>query len=356
MITNLVRKEIEMLTPVQWGEYEKKSMRLFWGENLLELPQKMMQNIISDIKNVNQYPDPNQVNLRNVLALYNDITPEQLIIGNGSDSLIELIAKTFIEANDEILIPVPSFITYTNVSKLMGGVVRYVDLEKNFSLNIGKLIKNVSENCKLIFIANPNNPTGNYLVNIRDVDKLLRSFKGVVIIDECYYEIGGYSVKKLIDKYDRLIVLRSFSKVFGLAGLRVGYAMASKETIKIIKKVQQLPQPFEVNTIAQTAAIESLKWKNELLTQFLLNKRNFINKLIKIPKINVIETKTTFILIDLVKTKKKAFKIVLDLQQYNIFTKDCSTYSNFSQYILYLGIPAKNDIDFVAAKLKEVLK
>lgn len=355
IIKSLIRREVENLSPVNWGEYKDDTIRLYWGENLIDLPQKMLEKIFSGIQSINRYPDPNQTKLRNALSNYNETPAKQIIVGNGSDALIELLAKTFIEKGDEAIIPQPSFITYSNVVKLLGGRVVNIDLDDKFCLDINQLIRKISGKTKIIFIANPNNPTGNYLANIEDVEKILQSFKGIVVIDECYYETGGLTVKSLLDRYENLIILRSFSKVFALGGLRIGYALSSEEIIRWLSTVQKIPQPFEVNALAQIGAIESLKWKDVILEKFKNNKQDFVDKLKEIPFVDIVDTKTTFILLDLKKTGIKAKSLVNRLEKRNILTKDCSVFPNFSEYILYIGIPKNSEVDLVVRAIKEAI-
>jgi histidinol-phosphate aminotransferase len=353
MIKKLIRKETIELSSVKWGEYDNNKVRLYWGENLIDVPQNIINKIKKKLTEINRYPDPDQKELKNKLSKYCNVNLNNIIIGNGSDALLELIAKTFISNRDQILIPLPSFITYSNVSKLMGGIPKYIKLEGNNSLDINELINNINSRTKIIFIANPNNPTGNYLINNNEIEKILKVFKGILVIDECYFEIGGKTCSELIKKYENLIILRSFSKVFAIAGLRIGYALSSTEIIKYLKCVQNIPQPFEVNSLAQVAAIECINSKDKLLKKFNKNKNKFIKKLSKIKNISVFDTKTTFILL---KLKKDAKTVKIALEKKNILTKDCSVFENFDKNFLYMGIPSNKDIDYVIKNLNEVMK
>ena len=356
MIKQLLRNEVRGLRPVNWGEYDNNSIRLFWGENLIELPENVIDKVNSKLKLINRYPDPNQSELKEIISKYNNVKPKNVTVGNGSDALIELIAKTFISKGDQVLIPIPSFITYSNVTQLMGGKPAYVKLDSNFNLNLPNLIKKINLKTKAIFIANPNNPTGNYLIDRKGVNKILNNFRGILVIDECYFELGGLTVCDLIKRYKNLIILRSFSKGLALAGLRVGYALSSEDITQYLSKVQKIPQPFEVNILAQIAAIECIKERKSIVKNFFSNKKMFISKLKTIKKVGVIDTKTSFILLDLTKTKKTAKKVKSELEKYKIFTKDCSLFSNLNRYYLYMGIPEKKDFDYVIKAIWEIIK
>lgn len=352
---NLSRKDAKKIEPINWGISSPNQIRLLWGENNAEINENVKSALMKEMDRVNMYPDPTKKELKEKLAKYNNVDSENIVIGNGSDEIIEAIAKTFIESGDEIVIPVPSFPTYSNVSLLMGGIVKEILLDEKFNLNIDNLIGNINEKTKVIFIANPNNPTGNMLVSKRDIERIMSNFEGLLVIDECYFEIAGETVMDLVKKYENLLVLRSFSKCFALAGLRIGYAVGSNAIISEIEKVTNTLQPFNVNRFALAAASAAIDYKDDSVNRWLGMKRDFVGRLKLIDNIQIIDTKTTFILLDLSNFKMSGLDFKKKMAEKNILVKDCGIYKNFRSNYAYLGIPKRNEFDYVIKSIKEVL-
>jgi histidinol-phosphate aminotransferase len=203
---------------------------------------------------INRYPDILGGSLRARLAEYTQTQPEQIIVGNGSDDLIELILKVFVGVGDEVLLPTPTFFIYEFATRVMGGIPVPVPRDAQFDIDIELLLSKSSKRSKVVFLANPNNPTAN-LIAREKIISLLQRANYMVVVDECYYEIAGETVLDLIDKYPNLIVLRSLSKSFGLAGIRLGYAVANPKTIEYLYRLAQL---FPVNKLAIVAGEAAL--------------------------------------------------------------------------------------------------
>ncbi|MDE2590640.1 MAG: aminotransferase class I/II-fold pyridoxal phosphate-dependent enzyme, partial [Patescibacteria group bacterium] len=204
---------------------------------------------------------------------------------------------------------------------MMGAIVKKVYLEKDFSLNVNLLEKLISKKTKIVWIGNPNNPTGNILLSKKQIENLLKKYNCLFIIDECYFEISKETAISLIRKYQNLIIIRSFSKTFSLAGLRLGYVATNESLIKYLKIVQGNNQVFSVNRLAQKAGIEVLK-NTEKTGEFIKLKSNF-EGLLKEISLEVIDTKTTFCLI---RIPKKIFlkNFKEKLERRNIYIKDSS--------------------------------
>jgi len=232
----------------------------------------------------NLYPDSDSKLLREKMSEYYECKPENILAGNGSSELINMVINAYCEIGDKVTSFVPSFSMYQTYCDLCGAEYVGVPCEDDFSQNIDKLInKSLEVNPKIVILCTPNNPTG-YVTSKQDVVKLLDNVKNsVIIIDEAYVDFCDSSIVGLINKYENLIVMRTLSKAFGLAGLRVGAMLANEDLVNYIWKVKV---PYNINILSQYAAVKSLEnlklvnqYKNEvaLLREELSNNLKNIN-------------------------------------------------------------------------------
>jgi histidinol-phosphate aminotransferase len=202
----------------------------------------------------NIYPDDGQQDLRVLLGQLAGASPDRIVAGGGSNQLIDLIVRLFINPGNEVINCVPTFDIYRFSTEILGGKMVNVTRDEKFNVNVKDIKSAITSKTKLIFIASPNNPTGN-LIPQNDIVSLLEI--GVpVVIDEAYYEFSGQTVVPLVNKYPNLIVLRTFSKWAGLAGLRVGYGIFPPAVANYIMAIKI---PYNVNVAAIIAVKESLK-------------------------------------------------------------------------------------------------
>ena len=204
----------------------------------------------------NLYPDSDCSSLREKMAFYYGCKAENIMVGNGSSEIINTVINAYCEKADKVMSFVPSFSMYKTYCDLCSAEYVGVDSEDDFSQDINKLIKEAKMlDPKIIIICNPNNPTG-YVTPMEDVIKVLENFKNsLVILDEAYADFSGNSALGLINDYENLIVMRTMSKAFGRAGLRVGCLIAAEKTVKYIWKVKL---PYNVNILSQYAAEKAL--------------------------------------------------------------------------------------------------
>lgn len=213
-----------------------------------------VQQALADYPDINIYPDNGQAELRGLLAEYTGVGAERIVASGGSNQLIDLVVRLFVGAGDEVINCVPTFDVYRFSTEICGGRVVEVPRDENFAVNVGAVKAAISERTKLIFLANPNNPTGN-ITSQEDILQVLDS--GLpVMVDEAYYEFSGETVVPLASRYENLMVLRTFSKWAGLAGLRVGYGVFPPG---IAEYLMAIKMPYNVNVAAQIAVRESLK-------------------------------------------------------------------------------------------------
>ena len=206
---------------------------------------------------LNRYPDNQATALRTALAEYLSVSIDELVIGNGSSEMIELLFRTFIEKGDTVLGFEKSFAMYNVFSTIYEA--SYETIENDYTMDMDKLItKTLEVNPKMVMICNPNNPTG-YLISKQDIERLLKVYSGLVVIDEAYIEFTEGSMLNRLGEYDNLVILRTFSKAWGLAGARVGYMIANEPVITNIKKVKA---PYNLNILSQQAALIALQNKS----------------------------------------------------------------------------------------------
>ncbi len=208
---------------------------------------------LATASNLNIYPDDGQQELRQRLAGYAGAPAECIVAGHGSNSLIDLIVRLFVGPGDEVINGVPTFDIYRFSTEICGGTVINVNRDENFAVNVKDVKKAINKKTKLIFLATPNNPTGNI---IPQKDLLEIAAAGLpLIVDEAYYEFSGETIMPYRNEYKNIIVLRSFSKWAGLAGLRVGYGVFPP---RIAAYIMAIKIPHNVNAAAEIAVRESL--------------------------------------------------------------------------------------------------
>ncbi len=238
---------------------------------------------------VNRYPDPQQRSLKAVWADLKGIAQENILLGNGSDEVLDLLFRAFCEPNrDNIITLPPTYGMYKVLSGINAVENREVLLTDDFQPNIPAIIQAMDSNSKLLFICSPNNPTGNS-ISEETITALLQNFKGLVVIDEAYIDFSSKEswVSKLTE-YDNLIVTQTLSKAYGMAGIRLGICMASKAVIAVLNKIKP---PYNVNGLTQLKALERVLDKKSVTTEvanILSNRKVLIDALQTIPFVNTI--------------------------------------------------------------------
>ena len=264
----LTRQAIEELVPYPPGkpieELERElgitgSIKLASNENPIGPSPLAVQAILDKVQSLNRYPDGSCYYLKSKLSQVFDRPESQIIIGNGSNELIELIVRTFLEPGEEVIQAFPTFLVYQKIVSGAGGDMISVPLS-GFRIDPEAMLAAITPRTKMIIINNPNNPTGTALPAQEMQDFLQRVSRDIVVVlDEAYIEFASEeSVANGLDlaaSHPLLIVLRTFSKLYGLAGLRIGYGFASEKVVDYMNRVRQ---PFNANTLAQAAATAAL--------------------------------------------------------------------------------------------------
>ena len=296
-------------------------------------------------KNLKRYPDSDGIFLKNVLAKKFKLDPKRIILGSGSDQIFELICKSFLNKNDEVIVPEFSFIIYRIYSKIYGARIKYAK-EQNFRVSISNILSKVTKKTKVVFLANPNNPTGTIiskkeLLNLR---KKLRS-NILLVVDDAYFEYVNNKNylpgMKLFQNSKNVIVTRTFSKIYGLAGLRVGWGYGPKN---LIYALNQVKPPFNINRAALFAAVESvkdIKWLNKEIKH--VNKwTKIFYKTFKNLGIETNFSYGNFLLVNFNKIRKNSKKIFLKLAKSGILVRKMEVYKIKNSLRITIGNNSEN--------------
>lgn len=234
------------------GIHESQIVKLNGNENPYG-PSPAVFEALANSDRLHIYPDPQQLRLREAISAYAGVPVEYVIAGNGSDEIIDLLFRTFLDSSKTLILAPPTFGMYSFTAQIIGANVREISRTDGFQINIPELIATTDPKSEIIALASPNNPTGNS-VPVADIQRLLDAGL-VVILDEAYGEFGGESATPLSNKYDNLIILRTFSKWAGLAGLRVGYGIMCPQLINLLMRIKP---PYSVSQAAEAAVLASL--------------------------------------------------------------------------------------------------
>ena len=276
-LDNLVRENIKNMTAYSSARHEfsgNASVYLDANENSFGSP-------LPD--NFNRYPDPLQMQLKEKLSQIKGVPPQNIFLGNGSDEAIDLLYRVFCEpGRDNVIIFPPTYGMYEVCAEMNDVKVKKVNLTKDYQLNIEAIEEAIDPFTKLIFICSPNNPTGNS-INRSDVEIILNNFNGIVVIDEAYI---NYSKQKSfiaeLTEYPNLVVMQTLSKAWGLAGLRLGMAFASRPVIDLLNKVKY---PYNINTATQLLVLDALnniEWVNNHIAVTVTEREKLKNELLNL--------------------------------------------------------------------------
>lgn len=290
------------------------SIKLASNENPVG-PSPMALDAIKDsISDINRYPDGSGYYIKKALSDMLSVREDELIIGNGSNELIDISVRTFLKAGDDAIMASPSFVIYSMAVQAVGGNPVQIPL-KDYTHNLRAMADAVTSKTRMLFIASPNNPTGTINKN-DEFDKLIERIPDdlLVVVDEAYYEYvtdPDYAESMKYLRSDKnLLILRTFSKIYGLAGLRLGYGIAKKETISFMNRVRE---PFNTNTIAQKAAVEALKDRRHITISRDVNEKGkkYLYHELSSMGIRYIPTEANFIYIPMESDSKTIYEKLL---------------------------------------------
>ena len=271
----------------------EKIIRLNGNENPYG-PSPKVSSALGEYRNFNYYPDPGQRNLRRVLSGYMNVEPEKIVAGNGSDELIDLLLRMYVGIGDNVIIPSPTFGMYSFSAGICGGECISVERDERFEIDLEAIKEAITPKSKIIFLTSPNNPTGNIVPESQT--RALLDTGLIVVMDEAYFEFCGDTAIPLLSEYPNLVVLRTFSKWAGLAGLRIGVGAMDPE---LAATMMAMKPPYNVNLAAEVALTTSLEDTPGLLervNQIVKERDRMIEKLEQVPNLTPWPSRANFIL------------------------------------------------------------
>jgi histidinol-phosphate aminotransferase len=271
-----------------------------------------VRKALAEYPYLNIYPDANQTELRECLAKYVGLKPEYLVAGNGSDELIDLLLRMFLAPGDEVIVNVPTFDMYRFSTEVCRGTVVNVLRKENFEVDVKAVKAAVTEKTRIIFVTSPNNPTGT-VISEKDILELI-DIGLPLVIDEAYFEFSCGTVAPLVPQYKNLMVLRTFSKWAGLAGLRIGYGIFPLKIADILMKIKP---PYSINMAASVAARESINDSAYLLgtvQKMIQERERLFEKLSRMDFLKPVPSQANFILCEVTRGDAKYFQDELEKQ------------------------------------------
>ncbi len=348
---SLANEHILGIAPYEPGkpieELERELMihnpiKLASNENPLPPSDRVQKAIIAALSSLDRYPDGSGFYLRQALAKKHGVMPDQVVLGNGSNELIELLVRAFLRPGDEAVVPHPSFVVYPMIVQAAGGV-RVMVMLKDFRLDLDAMARAITPMTKIVFVANPNNPTAT-IVTRDEVEHFMSRVpeRTIVVFDEAYIEFAMGpdfpDTLSYVKQGRKLVVLRTFSKAASLAGLRMGYGIADADAIALMNRIRQ---PFNVNSLAQVAALAALDDEAHTLecVRMIEAGRHFLYDEFKRIGLQYVPSRANFILVDV---GRNAADIYQKLLHQGVIVRPMTPFGLETALRITVGTPEEN--------------
>ena len=276
------------------------------NENFM-LPGDFVRSQLCELSNfldARVYPLDQQTRLSEALEKYTGTTRNRIVVGNSSDELLELLSRIFLKRGTSAISISPTFSMYKVITQTLGRKFIEVPLGPNFELDVGDILNTCDGSTHVCFICSPNNPTANQFP-LEQVESLARAFNGLLVVDEAYVEFAEHSLIERISKFNNVIMLRTFSKAFGLAGLRIGYAVTSPKIASIMKRFQL---PYNVNSVSLEMAIRMLQHLDQVkasVEKVKMERNRLIKEMANIPHVVPYSSEANFIFFKTTKLSRR---------------------------------------------------
>jgi histidinol-phosphate aminotransferase len=318
------------------------AIKLASNENPLGPSDRVQKALIAALPHLNRYPDGSGHYLRQALAKKHGVSIDQVVLGNGSNELIELIVRTFLRPGDEAVVPHPSFMVYPMIVQAAGGI-RVMVMLKDYRLDLEAMARAITPMTKIVFLANPNNPTAT-IVTADEVAHFMSRVpdRTIVVFDEAYIEFAMGpdfpDVMASVKQGRKVMVLRTFSKSASLAGLRVGYGVADADAIALMNRIRQ---PFNVNALAQVAALAALDDESHVMecVRMIEAGRHYLYDEFNALGIKYVPSRANFILVDVGHSASDVFQRLL---KEGVIVRPLTPFGMESALRITIGTPQEN--------------
>lgn len=314
-------------------------IKLGSNENPAGASPEAIESVKKEADLMAQYPESNLEDLKVKIANHAGVKASNIIVGgDGADEILDVLGKTLIDPGDEFIVPIPSYMYYEFTLKIQGGVPAYAkwNVEEN-KLDVNSVIDAITDKTKIIFLCTPNNPTGG-LISKEDIKKVLESTDALVVVDEAYFEFSDVNNVDLLADYNNVLILRTFSKVLGLAGMRIGYAISNPEFIEYMHRVKPV---FSLTKLSYVAALATLG-NGEYIkksTEISIQSREFLNdNMSKFDKLTVYDSKANYILVDVRKTGMNSTEFAQELLKKGVIVRDCKSFKGLDDYWIRVSV------------------
>ncbi len=348
----MIRDVVRIINPYEAGksaEYLKKDyIVLCSNENPYPPHPAVIDAIKEELNNVNRYPDPEYRELKIAVAEYLNVDVDQIVVGNGASEILSNICIAVLDVMDSVTIPIPSYTMYAILAMLRDASINFVEYPY-YRINAEDLIEKL-RNSKLLFLCSPNNPTGNVIENL---EYILNNFNGLIVLDEAYAEFSKSSAIELVDDYENLIIVRTFSKFFGLAGLRIGYAVS--KNLELVKALEKIRLPFCINNIAVKAAIaalENIEYYRKIRDKIIEEREKLSKKLEKFEQLEVFPSEANFLLVRV----KEEIGLAKKLEKEGIAVRDVTGLMGLKGEHVRITIGKEEENEALIDALKRILE
>ena len=306
---------------------------------------------------INRYPESQLHELVEEIAKYSDVDTSQVIVGgDGADEIIDVLAKTFIDNGDEFIVPLPSYMYYEYLLKQYGAKPVYArwDLDEN-RLDVDSIYEKISPKTKMIFLCSPNNPTGTLIEKETLREIASKNPEILIVIDEAYFEYSEVTNKDLIDEFDNIFIIRTMSKVLGLAGMRIGYGLACSQIIEYMHRIKPVFSLTRLSFVAALNTFRDSEYIESSIKRGIESRQYLYDEVSKIEGLYVFPSKSNFMLIRVKDTGFTASELAHELMKRGVIVRDCTSFKGLDEYWIRISFCTLEEDERYIEKLKEVL-
>ncbi|RLE63507.1 MAG: histidinol-phosphate transaminase [Thermoprotei archaeon] len=336
------------------AEREPGFIRMMANESNYGPSPKVIEAIKEHLNELNRYPDPGYLELKEKIAQYANLKLENVLVGAGSFELIDMLYRGFIDPGDKVILPTPIYSPYLSRLEIAQGEPILIPMkEPDLDWDMDKIVESIDEKTKMAVFISPNNPTGK--VVSKDMIKPVLDTGIITVVDEAYYEYCRKTMAKYINEYENLIVLRTFSKAFGLSGLRIGYMLADE---KVVDYLEHLELTFHINrlaVIAAMAALDNLEYLNKVVDETVREREKIFKELSKMPALKPYPSNANFILVKIVSDKYSAQYIQEQLKAKKILVRNYSNVPGLKGDYLRITVGRPKENERFLEELRKIL-